>query len=110
MNSDNILLLGLKQSILAISKQDGNIVWKTELPGSLIGDNFVTLLPDQERVYVHTQGKLHCLDLANGQILWTNGLSGCGYGIASLSFPGGTASPDPAEARSHLAAQRRSTS
>jgi hypothetical protein len=35
MNSDDILLLGLKQSVSAISKLDGRSLWKTELPESL---------------------------------------------------------------------------
>ncbi len=96
MNSDNILLLGLKHSVTAISKQDGEILWKTDLPITLSGDDFVTVLSDETRVYVHTEGKLHCLDLANGQMLWSNELRGYGYGVASLCFPGGATAPDAA--------------
>ena len=110
MNSDDILLVGLKQSVVAVSKHDGSTLWKTELPGSFIGDNFVTLFCEGRRVYAHTQGQLHCLDLLNGEILWSNGLSGCGYGIASICSAGGMFAPDSAAAKSHLAAQRRSTS
>ncbi len=101
MNSDNILLLGLNQSVTAISKHDGSALWKTELPGALSGDDFVTVISDGGRVYAHTEGKLHCLDLANGRILWSNGLSGYGYGIASLCFPGGATAPDSGLARKH---------
>ncbi len=108
MNSDNILLLGLKQSVTAISKHDGTVVWKTELPTTFSGDDFVTLLSEGDRVYVHTEGQLHCLDLANGQILWSNGLSGYGYGIASLCLPGGMSAPGPAATQLHRLAERRS--
>lgn len=94
MNSDNILLLGLNQSVTAIAKDDGTTLWKTELPVTLSGDDFVTVVCEGERVYAHTEGKLHCLDLANGQILWSNSLKGYGYGIASLCLPGGTSAPD----------------
>jgi hypothetical protein len=66
MNSDDILLLGLKQSVTAISKLDGRYLWKTAFPGSVAGDDFVTVLSDEQRVLTHTKGKLHCLDLANG--------------------------------------------
>lgn len=93
MNSDNILLLGLNQSVTAIAKDDGSILWKTELPVTINGDDFVTVLCEGERVYAHTEGKLHCLDLANGQVLWSNNLKGYGYGIASICLPGGTTAP-----------------
>ena len=82
MNSDNILLLGLKQTVTAISKYDGRTLWTTELPTAFSGDNFVTVLSDGEYVFAHTEGKLHCLDLANGQVQWSNDLKGYGYGIA----------------------------
>ena len=94
MNSDNILLLGLNQSVTAISKHDGQTLWKTELPVTISGDDFVTVISDGLLVFAHTEGKLHCLDLANGQVLWSNDLKGYGYGIASLCFPGGPSAPD----------------
>jgi outer membrane protein assembly factor BamB len=96
MNADNILLLGLQYSITAISKKDGQTLWKTELPVTLSGDDFVTVLSDGDYVFAHTEGKLHCLDLANGQVLWSNDLKGYGFGIASLCFPGGPSAPDVA--------------
>src|SRR5512143_3806499 len=74
MNSDNILLLGLNQSVTAISKHDGQTLWKTELPTILSGDDFVTMLSDGLFVFAHTEGKLHCLDLANGHLIWSNDL------------------------------------
>ncbi len=110
MNSDEILLLGLKQSVTAISKHDGQTLWKTELPGSLSGDDFVTVLADDRFVFAHTEGKLHCLDLANGQVLWSNKLPGYGYGMASLCFPGGAAAPDVAGVWEKLRERRRSSS
>jgi len=109
MNAENILLLGLKNSVSAVSKVDGSILWKTELRGGMV-DDFVTVLSDGQRVFAHTKGKLHCLDLANGQILWSNGLTGYGYGIASLCFPGGDTAPDTVAAQHRALAQRRSSS
>ncbi len=110
MTAKNILLLGLNQTVTAVAKHDGSIIWKTELPITLSGDDFVTVLADEEHVYAHTEGRLHCLDLADGQILWSNSLSGYGYGIASLCFPAGATAPDwnaAAEKRS-LARQQSS--
>ena len=110
MNSDNILLLGLKHSVTAMSKRDGRILWKTELPTTLTGNDFVTVLSDGLFVFAHTEGQLHCLDIANGQILWSNELRGYGYDVASLCFPGGTTAPDIAAIEAKLLQQRRSSS
>ena len=99
--------LGLRlQSVTAISKEDGKILWTTELPVTLNGDDFVTILSEGDRVYAHTEGKLHCLDLATGKVLWTNGLSGYGFGIASLCFPGGASVPNPGVGRKHALAEQ----
>ena len=105
MNTDNILLLGLKYSVSAVSKTDGRILWKTELSGAL-NNSFVTVLADGRQVFAHAGGNLYCLDIANGQILWCNGLSGYGFGIASLCLPGGAAAPDP-EAVEKIMLERR---
>ncbi len=110
MNSDNILLLGLNQSVTGIAKHDGQTLWKTELPGSISGDDFVTVLSDGHFVFAHTKGKLHCLDLANGQVLWSNNLKGYGYGIASLCSPGGPSAPDAAIVQERSLEQQRQSS
>ncbi len=109
MTSDDILLLGLKQSVSAISRLDGRSLWKTALPGSIAGNDFVTVLSDGQRVFAHTEGKVHCLDLANGQVLWSNDLPGYGFGIASLCFPGGLAAPDPAGVQKRILEQQQSS-
>ena len=100
MNTDQIVLLGLKYSVTAFSKADGHVLWRTDLPVTLSGSDFVTVLSDGDYVFAHTEGRLHCLELATGRILWSNGLSGYGYGIASLCFPNGMAAPDPATMQS----------
>ena len=109
MSSNDILLLGLKHSVSAISRLNGRSLWNTTLPGGISGDDFVTVLADGQRVFAHTQGKLHCLDLADGRVLWSNELRGYGYGIASLSFPGGPAAPDPAVIQKRMLEQQQSS-
>ena len=54
----------------------------------------------------HARGQLHCLDMASGRILWTNGLAGYGYGIASICLPGHPTAPNTA-ALARAAAQKR---
>ena len=93
MKTDDFLLLGLKNCVTAISRSTGKTIWCTNLPGGM-GYDFVTLLNDGERVYAHSKGKLHALDLTDGRLLWSNDLPGYGYGMASLALPGGLSAPD----------------
>jgi hypothetical protein len=110
MNSDNILLLGLKNAVTALSKHEGQVLWKTELPTTFSGDDFVTVLSDERCIFAHTEGQLHCLDLANGQLLWSNELKGYGFGIASLCFPAGPSAPDVAATQTQVLQRRQQSS
>jgi len=69
------------------------IAWSTKLPG---GTDFVTVTGEGTHIYAASGGQLHCLDIASGRILWTNGLKGYGYRVASLWLPGATAAPSTA--------------
>jgi outer membrane protein assembly factor BamB len=109
MNSEDILLLGLKSSVTAVSKLTGDIVWKTELSSGL-GSGFVTLLCDGLQVFACCGGQLYGLDLNTGRILWTNGLEGYGYGLASLCLTDGQCAPPPAIIAQHQANQQSSSS
>lgn len=107
MNHNDILLLGVKSQVIAVSKLDGQTLWSTDLPSGMgLGAEFVTVLSDQKHAFAHTHGKLHCLDLADGRILWTNELPGCGYGLSGLSFPGGLSAPDTTAAQQQFASQQ----
>jgi outer membrane protein assembly factor BamB len=86
MDSSNIVLLGVKGSVLAFRRDTGEHLWATELKSS--SNHFVTVTADDFRVYAHTGGELFCLDLQSGQRLWHDGLKGFGYGLASLALPG----------------------
>lgn len=86
MNPSDILLLGLKKSVTAFHRGDGSVLWKTTLPNGS-GAAFVTVVSDACRVYATCSGALTCLDLFTGAVLWTDSLSGYGYGIAGLCLP-----------------------
>jgi len=91
MKTDDIILLGLKNSVTAISRSTGERIWCTSLKGPSLGVNgheYVSLATDQTRVFAHSAGYLHCLDLKTGQLLWTNELKGYGFGLANLCLPG----------------------
>lgn len=110
MKTAEILLLGLQSSVSAISKADGRVLWKTELPTTLNGDDFVTVLSDGEKAFAHTEGRLHCLDLASGRVLWSNELRGYGYGIGSLCSPNGATAPNSAAVQNRILERRSSES
>ena len=107
MNINDILLLALKHKITAIFKSDGREVWCTELRGGVnsSSSSFITLICDDSHVFAYSGGRLHCLDLSSGRLLWTNELPGYGYGLASLCVPGYGSAPDIAAIK-HLMAQR----
>lgn len=92
---DLLVIVALNTSVAALLRSDGRLLWQTDLP-SLMGDRFVTLTCDGACVYAYAKGKVHCLSLNQGKILWTNELKGFGYGIASLCLPGFPSTPDPA--------------
>ncbi len=102
MKPSDVILLGLKRSVAALSRADGTILWSTELGGGL-GDTFVTVLADEQYVFAYAAGHLHCLELGSGVLLWTNKLAGYGYGLASLCLPGGITAPDAAAIRQRQA-------
>jgi outer membrane protein assembly factor BamB len=102
----NTLLVGVKRTVMAFTKGEGRMLWSTKLPGGM-GNGFVTVASDGQFVFAHSNGSLHCLDLDSGRLLWSNGLSGYGYGLASLCIPGSASAPDPALVQQIMEAERR---
>jgi outer membrane protein assembly factor BamB len=98
MKLQEIILIGVKNSVAAVSKTNGAILWTTKLSGGVGGD-FVTVTCDGETVFAHSSGQLYRLDLDNGRVLWTNELKGYGYGLASICIPGMASVPDAAVAQ-----------
>ena len=90
-----ILYLGTHSHVAAFDRATGAELWRTKLKGTLTSDDFVSLLVQPDRLYAHTGGELYCLDSATGAILWKNGLTGLGYGIASLAVVGQPSVPPP---------------
>ena len=84
MDPKDILLVGVKGSVVAFRRDTGAQLWSTRLKSG----EFVTVAADDLLVYAHTNGELFCLDLQTGTQLWKNELPGLGYGIASLTLPG----------------------
>jgi outer membrane protein assembly factor BamB len=92
MNANDLVFIGLKAKVAALSKKDGSIVWEAALKTGLGGD-FVTLHVDGPHVFAYTYGHVACLETLTGRRLWENGLPGYGYGYASLATTSGSSSP-----------------
>jgi outer membrane protein assembly factor BamB len=87
MDSKNILVVGLKGTLVAFEKNSGRRLWSTKLKSSMSSE-FVSVLVDDELVYAHTGGEIFCVDLFSGNGVWSDQLPGMGYGIASLALSG----------------------
>jgi outer membrane protein assembly factor BamB len=98
MKPEEIILIGVKNSVAAVSKANGAVLWTTKFSGGMGGD-FVTVTCDGERVFAHSNGQLYALELSDGKVLWANELRGYGYGFASICIPGMSNAPDPAVVR-----------
>jgi outer membrane protein assembly factor BamB len=107
----DFLLLGMKGSVLAIDKGTGAIVWQTKLQDGFLGlgEYFVTLVVEAGRVYAGSHGKLYCLDMQRGEVLWVNDLPGLGYGLMSLAVEGVASAPPPVLARRKAAEESHSS-
>jgi hypothetical protein len=90
MNANEIVLVALNGRVTALQKDGGAIVWSTKLPGRA---NFVTMTGDGQKVYAASIEEIHCLDLISGKLLWSNGLKGHGWGLASVWVPGQAPTP-----------------
>jgi outer membrane protein assembly factor BamB len=88
MTADSIMLVATKCTVLAFERETGRRLWQTALKSGWTSQDFVTLVADERRVFATTKGELFCLDLFTGSMLWTDGMTGLGYGIASLALPG----------------------
>jgi outer membrane protein assembly factor BamB len=110
MNPANLLFLGVKNSVTALSRIDGTIVWTTQLKKTGLGGDFVTLHIDGLQVFAHSSGELYCLELSTGRILWNNPLKGLGYGIATLATQDVKANLTAAQAQLIAAQQAAATS
>jgi len=78
MKLQEIILIGVKHSVSAVSKANGAVLWTTKLPSGLGGD-FVTVACDGERV-LPTAVTTLLPGSRSGRMLWVNELSG--YGTA----------------------------
>jgi outer membrane protein assembly factor BamB len=100
---DEVLFVGFNRRVAALSKHTGEIFWTWKAPK---GHGFVSLLVEDDRVYVSVSGYVYCLDAATGQQLWHNPMAGFGIGVTCLASPMGH-SPHALLAEAQAEHQRR---
>src|SRR5437879_12152052 len=87
------IYIGLKGAVLALDRDSGQIVWRTELKGI----DFVNVVLQNGDLFAASRGELYRLNPATGDIIWRNTLSGLGWGIVTMA--GGRQAPEEGRAR-----------
>ena len=99
---DDLVIIGIKGTVLALGGATGQEVWRTHLKGSY----FTNVSHQGERVFAGTRGEMFCLDARTGRLLWHNPLKGMGFGLITIGdaaqAPPGAQQQDD-EAASHAA-------
>ena len=80
-NSNSLLYLGIKGTVVALDRRSGMEHWRTPLKGY----DFVNLVLEQDSLYATTKGEIFCLDPLSGQVRWNNPLKGMGFGIVTIA-------------------------
>lgn len=102
--SNHAIYFAFNGRIFALDRRDGSILWRWQPPK---GGNFVTLLPDGDRLLVCSDGYLWALRAEDGLCLWSQPFKGEGTGIAVLASPRSPIqSPDLGSQVSAIAAER----
>lgn len=83
------LFAGTRGMVIAVDRNSGEIVWKTDLKGN----DFVDVMIVDGDLFAASRGRLYRLDPSSGTVLWCNDLPGMGLGIVSIagSHAGGAA-------------------
>ena len=82
MNVEDMVLVGFNRRVAALNRESGDIVWQWKASQ---GSGFVSLLLDDDRLFVAVNGYTYCLDPLTGQELWSNPFKGFGTGATSLA-------------------------
>ena len=81
MKTAQLVFIGIKGSVVALSRVTGQQVWATHLKGS----DFVNVVVQNRAVLASCYGEIFCLDLLTGNALWHNPLKGFGTGLATIA-------------------------
>jgi outer membrane protein assembly factor BamB len=94
----DLIYIGIKGAVLALDRDSGQIVWRTELKGT----DFVNVMVERGDLFAASRGELYRLNPATGDIMWRNTLPGLGWGLVTVA--GGAQAPAAAEKKRRDAA------
>jgi outer membrane protein assembly factor BamB len=77
----DLVFIGIKGSVIALNRVNGEPVWATHLKGS----DFVNVLVEGRNVFATCYGEVFCLDARTGEGLWHNRLKGLGTGLVTIA-------------------------
>lgn len=80
------LYVGANGKIAVIDAGTGKTIKEITLNKTLLksGNGFVNMIKKDGFIYAHTYGRLHCVEITSGKIIWSNELKGMGYDPATM--------------------------
>jgi outer membrane protein assembly factor BamB len=96
MKTSDLVFVGIKGSVIALNRANGQQVWATHLKGS----GFVNVVLENGAVLASCYGEVFCLEPLTGNGRWHNPLKGFGMGLTTIATeanPGGGHLPVLAE-------------
>jgi len=79
----DLLFVSFNSRVCALNRDTGNLLWHWK--SSKGRSNYVSILVDDEQLFVSIDGYTYCLDPYTGREIWFNPLKGFGYGIPTLA-------------------------
>lgn len=99
---DDLVILGIKGTVLALDRETGQEVWRTPLKSCY----FTNITRERGLILAGTRGEVFCLDALTGRLLWNNPLKGMGFGLVTFA----TAPQSPAAHQQMMNDQNNSAS
>jgi hypothetical protein len=81
MKTSDLIFIGIKGSVIALTRATGQQVWATRLKGC----DFVNVVVQGEAVIASCHGEIFCLDPITGNARWHNPLKGFGMGLVTIA-------------------------
>src|SRR5580765_1703095 len=81
MRTSDLVFVGIKGAVVALSRATGEQVWTTHLKGY----DFVNVVLQDGTILAACYGEIFCLDPLTGNALWHNPLKGFGTGLATIA-------------------------
>tara|TARA_R110002095_G_scaffold95372_1_gene83291 strand:- start:3596 stop:3988 length:393 start_codon:yes stop_codon:yes gene_type:complete len=101
----DILFVSFNSRVFALNRDTGDLLWNWK--SSKGRSNYVSILVDDEQLFVSIDGYTYCLDPYTGREIWFNPLKGFGYGIPTLAIAGLNTNASAAAELSARAQQRQ---